>query len=211
MSTPEECRIVRDALRGLCGTLQRLGKNAWDTADRVFLELEMPEGDHKGGRAHLTRQVLRRDLRHATNLDGWRLTPGCKPNSELMLYRDTMTLKLLRPGFRRGSVPHPGPNKARMYYYRNPLINLYGAGGSFLIGVWEIDEETGGFVVRLVRPTKPWPSLSREQVDIDFILPGSSAELDRLEFIPSDDDVLPFFDFEDDEGEEDGDVGPTSG
>jgi hypothetical protein len=71
MATLEDCEIVRDALRGLCGTLQRLGKDAWDTADRVFLELEMPEDDHKGGRAHLTRQILRRDLRRATNLDGW--------------------------------------------------------------------------------------------------------------------------------------------
>jgi hypothetical protein len=99
-----------------------------------FLELELPDDDHKGGRAHLARHVLRRELRRTTDLDGWYLPPGCTPNSELKLCRDTMTLKILRPGLRRGSVPHPGPNRARMYYYRNPKLNLYGADGSNLIG-----------------------------------------------------------------------------
>src|SRR5262249_38071239 len=98
MATPEDCRIVGNALRGLCGTLQQLGKTAWDTADRVFLELELPEDDHKGGRAHLARHVLRRDLRRATDLDGWHLPHGCTPNGELKLCRDAMTLKILRPG-----------------------------------------------------------------------------------------------------------------
>ena len=177
----------------------------------MFLELEMSEDDHKGGRAHLARQILRRDLRRETDLDDWHLARGCEPNSELKLCRGAMTLKILRPGLRRGSVPHPGPNKARMYYYRNPSINLYGASGSNLIGVWTIDEETGEFTVRLVRPTQTWRSLGREQVDIDFILPDSSADLDRLEFVPSDDEMILPFDFEDDEGEEGGHVGPASG
>jgi len=53
--------------------------------------------------------------------------------------------------------------------------------------------------------------LGREQVDINFILPGSSAELDRLEFVPSDDEMILPFNFEDDEDEEGGHVGPASG
>ncbi|MGH3795287.1 MAG: hypothetical protein ACRDSP_10390 [Pseudonocardiaceae bacterium] len=211
MATPEECKIVGNALRGLCGTLQQPGKTAWDTADRVFLELELPEDDHKGGRAHLARHVLRRGLRRATDLDGWHLPRGCTPNSELKLCRDTMTLKILRPGFRRDSVPHPGPNRARMYYYRNPLLNLYDADGSNLIGVWTIDKETGEFHVRVVRPTKPWKALGREDVDIDFILPDSSVDLESLEFIPSDEAIPLPFEFDENEGEEGGHVGPIGG
>lgn len=167
----------------------------------------------------ITRVVER--ILHATFFDGscgmqrtlmiWYLPPGCTPNSELKLCRDTMTLKILRPGIRPGSVPHPGPNRARMYYYRNPLFNLYGASGSNLIGVWTIDEKTGEFDVRLVRPTKPWRSLGREEVDIDFILPASSADLEQLEFIPSDEAIPLPFEFLDDEDEEGGHVGPASG
>jgi hypothetical protein len=122
-----------------------------------------------------------------------------------------MTLKILRPGIQYGSVPHPGLNKARMHYYRNPLTDLYGASGSNLIGVWTIDGETDEFVVRLVRTTKAWGHLGPEQVDIDFILPDSGAALDRLEFTPSDEEMTLPFDFEDDDEEEGGHVGPTGG
>jgi hypothetical protein len=79
------------------------------------------------------------------------------------------------------------------------------------LGVWTIDEETGEFHVRVVRPTKPWRAFECEEVDIDFILPDSSADLESLEFIPSDETIPLPFEFDEDEGEEGGHVGPDGG
>lgn len=203
MATAEECHIVRDAFRDLCEPLQSSVQRSWELADNVFVTHDMPEEQHRGGRAHLARHFLRRELRTAGALGGWRLTNECTPNTELRLFRDTMTLKVLRPGL-LGATPAPGPNKARMFYYRNPQLHLFGAEGSNLIAIWKVEPSTGEPQIRVVRPTKPWKSLRKEQVDIDFILPERGEDLTSMEFQPSDEGLtLPL----DELGEEDGDVG----
>jgi hypothetical protein len=94
-----------------------------------------------------------------------------------------------------------------MYYYQNPQLNLFGAEGSNLIAVWTVDAESGEPQIRVVRPVGQWKALKQERIDIDFWLPSSADEFDALEFTPSDDEFrLPF---DEELGEEDGDVGPT--
>ena len=73
---------------------------------------------------------------------------------------------------------------------------------------------TGEFTVRLVRPTVDMAVLeAANSVDIDFILPDSSADLDRLEFVPSDDEMILPVDFAGRRGRRGGPdrVGPASG
>jgi hypothetical protein len=102
-------------------------------------------------------------------------------------------------------APPPGPNRARVYYYSNPALSLYGAAGSLLIGVWAVDAETEEVRIRIVRPITAWRFGQYEQVDIDFFLPRLGADLNTLEFVPSD-EGLPLPLFEDIEGvEEDAD------
>lgn len=207
MATAEDCQTVRDALRDLCEPLRAAVQQAWELADGVFVTHDMPEEQHRGGRAHLARHLLRRELRKKEQLGGWTLPARCTPNAEVKLVRETMSLKVLRPAL-RGDVPAPGPNRARMFYYRNPKLNLYGADGSNLIAIWKIDTKTGEPEIRVVRTEGIWKSLRNEQVDIDFILPEYGKDLAEMEFAPSDEELpLPF----DEPGEEDGESGEEDG
>ena len=202
--------MVRDAVRGLCEPLTRFILRSWELADDFFVSRDMPEDDHRGGRAHLARQLLRRELRLADSLGGWRLPKKCTPNSEVKLVKDAMSLKVLRPGV-GGAVPAPGVNLARMRYYRNPELTLFGADASNLIAAWSISAKTHQPIIRIVRPTSIWKSLRPEEIDIDFFLPASPGQLDELSFVPSDEGLeLPFFVGDEDE-EEGGDVSPNGG
>ncbi len=207
MATLQECQIVRDAVRGLCDPLTQAVERSWELADNIFVDMQMPESDHRGGRAHLARHLLRRELRRADDLGGWKLPGRCTPNAEVKLVRGAMSLKVLRPGL-LGAVPHPGPNRARVRYYENPQLNLFGADGSNLIAVWTVDLSTGEPQIRLVRTVGQWKALKQERIDIDFYLPRVSGDLDELEFVPSDEEFpLPF---DEELGGESDDGGPTS-
>lgn len=210
MATIDDCRTVSEAVRGLCGPLHDVIQDSWDGADRFFVERDMHEDDHRGGRAHLARHLARRQLRTLGAIDGWKMPEKCKPNTEVSLYRGTMKMKVLRPGL-LGSVPHPGSNTARVRFYQNPELDLFGAEGSNLIAVWEIDY-SGEAVIRIVRTVGTWKALGRERIDIDFLLPRSGSELSGLEFVPSDDEFQFPFDFGDDDDDVEGDdVNPTRG
>lgn len=208
MASLDDCRVVSAAVSGLCEPLHEVVQEAWEEADRFFVERDMAESDHRGGRAHLARHLMRRELRARGAIDGWSMAPGCPPNSQVSLNRGAMRLRLLRPGV-LGTVPPPGPNRARVRYYSNPQLGLFGAEASNLIAVWEV-EQGGDAAIRVVRTTGPWGSLGSEQVDIDFLLPRLADNVADLVFEPSDEGLdLPFglLADEDDEGDDDGIIG----
>jgi hypothetical protein len=95
-----------------------------------------------------------------------------------------------------------------MSYYRNPQLNIFGPHASNLLAIWAVNSKTGEVDIRLVRTTSSnWKSFDPEDVDIDFFLPATAAELDDMAFVPTDDGLgLPFF-LDTEEEEEDG--GPT--
>jgi hypothetical protein len=115
---------------------------------------------------------------------------------------------MLRPGPKLYSElppPPPGRNRARISYYRNPKLNLFGAAGSNLVGVWAFDPDLEEIAIRIVRPLSEWRIGQYEQIDVDFFLPRQGTALDTMEFIPSDEGMsLPVLE-ELEEGEEDAD------
>jgi hypothetical protein len=207
MATPEDWTIIRDALSPLCAPLYKCADKSYELADDHFILHGMDDPEHPGGRAHLARHHLRHHLALEKDLGGWKL---CKPrpNGEVTLSIKTMKLRMLRPGPKLYSElppPPPGRNRARISYYRNPSLNLFGAAGSNLIGVWALDPELGEVAIRIVRPLRTWRIGQYEQIDVDFFLPRQGEALVDMEFIPSDEGMsLPFLE-EMEEGEEDAD------
>jgi hypothetical protein len=208
MATPEDWTIIRAALSPLCEPLYRCADRSHDLADDHFILNDMDDTQHPGGRAHLARHHLRHHLRHEKDLGGWKLSRP-RPNGEVILSLGTMKLRMLRPGpklYSKLPPPPTGRNRARISYYRNPHLNLFGAAGSNLIGVWAFDSEIEEVAIRIVRPLRAWKIGQYEKIDIDFFLPRDGESLVAMEFVPNDDGMnLPLLGEEVEEGEEDAD------
>jgi hypothetical protein len=210
MATQEDWTIVRDALVSLCEPLYRAADRSYDLADDHFIQHGMDEADHPGGRAHLARHHLRNELKKEKELGGWHLGRP-RPNGEVTLGHRQMKLRLLRPGPAKLYDPFPPPacgrNRARISFYRNARLNLFGAAGSNLIGVWTFDPDLEEIAIRIVRPIRAWKFQEYGQVDIDFLLPRQGPALGTMEFVPTDEDMLlpGFGDTDEVEGEEDAD------
>jgi hypothetical protein len=205
MATPEDCAIIAEALELLCEPLYQCADRAQERADDHFIQHGMYDEENIGGRAHLARYHLRHLLRSA-DLGGWCLNYA-RPNGEVTLCRSTMQLRMLRPGPRQLedlAPPPPGLNRARISYYSNPTLNLFGAAGSNLIGVWAPDNETREVQIRIVRPLGAWRVGQYRNTDIEFVLPRLGEDLLTMEFIPSDEGFEFPIEFPE-EGEEDAD------
>ncbi|GAA4626844.1 hypothetical protein GCM10023196_036750 [Actinoallomurus vinaceus] len=182
MATPADEAFLRDAVISLCGPLHDGLETAREIAESHFDEYEMTDPEYRPGVTHLTRFHLRRILK-ATDLGPWEVTSP-RPNGQVKLRNDLLTLQLLHE-WPSDDVPPPGKNEARIDYYRNPDLQLYGTSASNLIGVWRRlpDGEVG---VRIVRPVKQWKVGKKAIVDIDFPLPREEELLKDLEFTPND-------------------------
>jgi hypothetical protein len=196
MATPEDWTIVKDALSPLCEPLYRCADRSQELADDHFILHGMEHEEHPGGRAHLARHHLRselkKELKKEKKLGGW-LVSRPRPNGEVTLTLGTMTLRMLRPGptvVETFPAPPPGRNRARVYYYRNPELTLFGPAGSKLIGIWAFDPEVEEVAIRVVRPVREWRFGQYEQVDINFWLPRLSEDMAKLEFVPSDEGIV---------------------
>jgi hypothetical protein len=187
MATPEDGKIIMEAVGPLCEPVHGCGNRAWDFADLHFSEHGMSEREHLGGRAHLARYHFRRELAAWPDLGGWRLCPP-RPNGEIVLSLAALRMRFLRPGPVPSDMlpPPPGHNRARINYYRNPKINLYGALGSALICLWAVDDETKQLRFRIVRTTAGWRNGQKPIIDIDFELPRSASEMSGMEWEPQD-------------------------
>ena len=206
MATSEDCVIIAEGLGPLCEPLHQCADRAQERADDHSIQHGMYDEENIGGRAHLARYHLRHLLRSAQLPDGWRLNRA-RPNGEVILCRSAMKLRMLRPGPRLLAdlaPPPPGLNRARISYYSNPDLNLFGAAGSNLIGVWAPDTETREIQIRIFRPIGLWRVGQYQNTDIDFVLPRLGEDLFDMEFIPSDEGFEFPFEYPE-EGEEDAD------
>jgi hypothetical protein len=208
MATAEDWMIIKDALSPLCEPLYRCADRSQELADDHFIQHRMHDNQHPGGRAHLARHHLRNELKREKDLGGWQVGRP-RPNGELTLSLQAMRLRMLRPGPKVVETfpsPPPGRNRARVYYYRNPLLSLYGAAASNLVGIWAFDREVEEVAIRIVRPVSIWRFGQYECVDINFWLPRLGAALNKMEFVPSDEGIaLPLFGESLEEVEEDAD------
>jgi hypothetical protein len=207
MATPEDWAIIKDALSPLCEPLYRCADRSQELAEDHFITHEMHEPEHPGGRAHLARHHLRHELKKEKNLGGWKICSP-RPNGEVTLRLSTMTLRMLKPGpkfFEAFPPPPPGRNRARISYYKNPTLNLFGAAGSNLIGIWAFDTDFEEIAIRVVRPIGTWRFGQYEQVDIDLSLPRRGEALDTMEFVPSDEGMTLPLPGDSEEGAEDAD------
>lgn len=194
MATDADTEFLIDALSGLCGPLHEDLEHAWESADSHFVDHEMTTTEYQTGQAHLARFHLRRLLACRDQLGAWELAP-LRPNGQILLHHGLTSLRILREGDQISPIPPPGPNRARIHYYRNPDLNLFGVEASNLLGLWNISPATSEASVRIVRTTGHWKYARPARIDLDFVLPREAARLAELEFNPTDAGIalpLPF-------------------
>jgi len=203
MATSEEATFIAEAAGSLCEPLYRSVEQAADLVQLYFVENDMPGADYQRERTDLTRAHLRRSLQQS-DLGSWKVHAKCT-NGQVLLVNDMLVLRILHVGPDQ-SIPAPGLNLARINYYRNPDLGLFGVRASKLIGVWSVSADTGEASVRIVRPVGTWKHTQPNLVDIDFLLPRTSAAVSTLEFVP-DDSGLPLPFTTEEEGDEESDGG----
>lgn len=203
MSTSDQdIEFLKQALSPLVEPLYDSLDAASEIATGHFVEHEMDHPEYHPGLAHLARAHARRLLKDKQSngkIDPWVVTVP-QPNVQICLARDLLRLRLLRPD--GPEVPKPGPNQARIAYFSNRHVQLYGIAGSQLLGLWAPDA-AGEIRIQIIRTVGEAKYGARVPVDIDFWLPRDVGDLSQLEFEPSDDNLdveLPFA--EPDEGEE---------
>lgn len=198
MATPEDVAALRDAVAPLCAPLHEIVESADELAESYFAEQDMDGTEYNRWRTDLARAHIFKQL-GAADLGGWKRAPQPGPGN-ISLNRDLMQLRLLRfaPG---GFIPSPGSNLARLRYYRNPPATLFGVAASRLVASYSVDPETGEASIQITRPTGHWGHGQTAIADMEFELPRTIVDLERLEFVPDDEEIELPFDFGDgDEG-----------
>lgn len=192
--------VMSPLITGLYSSLDR----AMELAQQHFVDFDMTGPEYQPATHHLARAHSRRLLFAASargELGNWGVAKP-KPNLQVLLHNNVITLRLLRPVGK--DVPPPGPNPARQAYYTNIHDNLLGIRGSRLLGLWSIDPESQEISIRVVRPVGTWNWRANAKLDIDFVLPRGVDTLENLEFIPTEDLEQGFLPFVADEDEWDG-------
>jgi hypothetical protein len=203
MLTPEDAQYLTEAVAGLAAPLYEALESGRTTAHDHYDNHEMKGIGYTKGRTDLTRDHARKHLEMAVDLGGWALPPKGR-SGRLGLYKDALTLKVLH-GVPMTKAPSPGRNQARISYWQNPRVTLYGVEASNLLAVWSHDT-SGTLSVRIVRPLTDWKYGQAPVVDLDFLMPRTAEDFGTWEFTPDDKGLnLPFtFDEESEEGESSG-------
>ena len=121
----------------------------------------------------------------------WTLSGNHARNGELWLTDGDYRTRVLH-ALSDKDVPPPGYNEARRAFYSNVPLPLdlpeplIGPPNDQLLVLWRIDPETGIPVFRVVRPVGVWSFGGYAKVDLDFVLPPTAADLERLHFEPTD-------------------------
>jgi hypothetical protein len=197
MATDDDRDYVLAALSPLCEPLHDGFAVAAQRVARHFDRYDMSLENYSPFWSHLMRGHVINFLA-GSELADWRVGRR-RPNGQALLTRQAMSLRLLRPNH-DGAIPAPGSNSARISYYRNPKLSLFGPAASNLIGIWDIDFKTGLPEIRIVRTTGQWKNGQANEIDLDFILPTDSDTIFGLEFVPTDEGLALPFDFDEEEG-----------
>lgn len=199
MLTPDDASFLTAAVEGLAEPLYSGLDSAYDTAHRHFDENGMVGHGYTKGRTDLTRDHLRRSLEDA-DLSGWRLTNS--RSGRILLSNGLLTMRILHAA-PFDMIPAPGRNKARISYYSNPLVDLFGVNSSNLLAVWLSPPEEGGEIsIRIVRPIGDWKPGRPPKFDLDLELPRATETFQDWEFLPDDRGLELPFEFDEEEREE---------
>ncbi|MCX5215876.1 hypothetical protein OG689_42795 [Kitasatospora sp. NBC_00240] len=200
MLTPEDGAFITLAVEGLAAPLLAGLDQGYTNAHRHYDEHEMTGQGYTKGRTDLTRDHTRKHLDAAKDLGGWKLANS--RSGRILLRNQMLTIRVLHAA-PFDLVPAPGRNKARISYYSNPAIDLFGVQSSNLLAVWLSPEEEGGQIsVRIVRPIGDWKPGRPAKFDLDFELPRDTESFTGWEFVPDDNGIMLPFEFDEDQREE---------
>lgn len=143
-------------------------------------------------RVHLTRAATHRRLSKLGEIDGWNLSAQAGPNTPIHLYRDQNTIRLLHTP-NATTVPAPGKNMARQFYYTNNALEGLAEPDAFYVQhnyllLWRQGFATGEIALRLVRPIGVWKFGMPARWDISMNLGGPDEDFSDFYFQPSDDE-----------------------
>lgn len=188
----DDVERVRGALAHLCEPLH----DAFTTANTLRRE-RLPEladdPKYRWHGTHTIRAFAHYALSQMDDLGPWVLSGNHSRNGELWLTDTQYRLRVLHT-LSHKHVPPPGSNWQRSAFYRNvPLVHLqdplFGPPNDRLLILWRIDGESDQPGFRVVRPIGHWSFGERAQVDLNFFLPATAADLADLTFEPTDDDM----------------------
>lgn len=200
MLTPEDAAFITAAVEGLAKPLYAALDDGYTKAHSHYDEHEMVGQGYTKGRTDLSRDHARRFLEDPTDLGGWKLTNS--RSGRILLNNQLLTMRVLH-ATPFDLVPAPGSNKARISYYSNPLVDIFGVQSSNLLAVWLSPPEEGGQIsIRIVRPIGDWKPGRPPKFDLDLILPRDTETFAGWEFIPDDKGIELPFEFDEDEREE---------
>ncbi|MCA6095929.1 hypothetical protein LE181_27675 [Streptomyces sp. SCA3-4] len=204
MLTPEDASYITRATEGLSSPLYEALDSGYIAAHGHYNDSGMIGNGYTKGRTDLVRDHIRRfiECRYADGLDlgGWE--PVQTSSGRLHLRRGTMTLRVLH-ATPYEVVPAPGRNKARITYYENRTLELFGVEVSNLIAVWLSPPGEGGEIsVRIVRPIGEWKPGRSAKFDLYYELPRNTESFADWEFIPDDKGIALPFEFDEDVREE---------
>jgi hypothetical protein len=204
MLTPEDARFITEATADLSAPLYESLDKGRELANEHYDKHGMEGNGYTKGRTDLTRDHARRHLEQLDDLGGWTLM-GTR-SGRILLANGLMLVRILH-GSPLINTPPPGRNQARVSYYRNPTLDLFGVESSRLLAVWSTDPQSGDVSIRIVRPAGAWKLGRNTKTDIDFTLPRDVQDIANLEFRPDDEDFTLPFEFDEDERREEGDSG----
>lgn len=204
MLTPKDASFITTATEGLATPLYEALDHGYAAAHSHYDDSGMAGEGYTKGRTDLARDHTRRfiERRHEERLDlgGWE--PTKSSSGRLHLRNGMMTLRLLH-ATPYDMIPAPGRNKARISYYYNRTVDLFGVEASNLLAVWLSPPEEGGEIsVRIVRPIGEWKPGRPPKFDLDFELPRNTESFTDWEFVPDDKGLALPFEFEEDQREE---------
>jgi hypothetical protein len=199
MSTLEDAEFVTHAAAELAGPLHAALDHGTETVRAHFAKHDMTGQGYAKERTELTRAHARKRL-ESSLIGDWQLAIEA-PTGTLWLRRELMFMRILHVA-PEGMVPAPGHNTARINYFLNPDLDLFGVGASRLLGLWLVDPKTQEIMIRVLRPLGHWRHGHTAKVDIDFVLPRDGDEFSNWEFVPDDAGINVSLNFEGEEGQE---------
>lgn len=205
MLTPEDAAYLAAAVEDLAAPLYESFDNGYTDAHRHYDQHGMVGTGYTKGRTDLARDHARRRLEELDYLGGWRVAK--RKSGRLHLHKETLSLHVLHAA-PIDMIPAPGRNKARISYFRNPTIDLFGVQSSNLLAVWLDPPDEGGQIsIRVVRPIGFWKPGRPPKFDFDLELPRDTQSFDDWEFVADESGLTLPFEFDEDFREE----GGTSG
>lgn len=202
MLTPDDGAVLTAAVEGLADPLYKSLDDGYSTAHGHFDEHGMVGNGYSKGRTDLARDHAKRLLEAAPGLGGWKVSEN--PSGRLHLYKEHLTIRVLHAS-PIDFVPAPGRNRARISYFQNQAIDMFGVHASNLLAVWLSPPSEGGQIsIRIVRPIGDWKPGRRPKFDFDIELPRDIETFEGWEFVADESGIVLPFEFDEDLREEGG-------